>query len=101
MRQGCLACIPAGCSTSQESTAHRHDKHASPWGFTDQVTVQIAKLVALSWGQTELKEEHWEHMRHLEHQRAQRLRLVARPVRSRTVCFTTSNCARAAATEPD
>ena len=38
--------------------------------------VQVARLVALSHGQLELKHEHWQHMRQLEHQRMQRERLV-------------------------
>ena len=39
---------------------------------------QVARLVALSHGQTQLGEQHWQHMRGLEHQRIQRERLVRR-----------------------
>ena len=38
--------------------------------------LQVARLVALSHGQTVLREEHWQQARHLEHQRIERQRLV-------------------------
>ena len=38
--------------------------------------VQIARLLALSHGETQLKEEHWQYMRHMEHHRVQRQRIV-------------------------
>ena len=38
--------------------------------------LQIARLLALSHGEVELKEEHWQQMRHMEHCRQQRQRIV-------------------------
>ena len=40
------------------------------------VLVQMARLLALSHGEAELKEEHWQQMRHMEHCRQQRQRIV-------------------------